>query len=285
MLAVPALLISVMCLIVFAWRQHPSLDFLLAANRDEFHARPTEAAHWWTSPGEMFGGRDIKAGGAWCAAGRDGRFAAVTNVREPSAPAGRYSRGVLVRDYLVGSCNAGEWAHRMHSAGEDFSPFNLLVGDPDSLWFVSNRGTRPCFELAPGVHAISNGHWGERWPKTERAESRLRGVLKADHAIDQALDNGRQDLTDALFELLADRDAAPPGQLPNTGVPSEQEEFLSPIFIHGATYGTRASTVMARSANDRMTFYERGFDADASVAHRIEQSWIQEQDAQKDGST
>lgn len=279
-----------MCLIVFAWRQHPSFDLLLAANRDEFHARPTVAAHWWDNPSGLFGGRDLQAGGAWCAAGLDGRFAAVTNVREPTAGAGRYSRGFLVRDYLAGRDSAPDWAHRVSRAGDDFAPFNLLVGDRDSLWFVSNRGARRLFAVTPGVYAISNGHWGDDWPKTERAENGLRAILAestTEACGDQPMAAGcpQPAPAGALFELLAERDVAPTHRLPDTGVSTDRERRLSSIFIRSEVYGTRASTVIARSGTDSMTFYERGFDADACVAHRVAQSWTQEHDARKDGST
>src|SRR5699024_5122083 len=92
-----------MCLIVLAWQAHPRYDLIVAANRDEFHERPARAAHWWTDAPMVFGGRDERAGGAWCAVDRDGRFAAVTNVREPLAPGHLRSRGALVHDALVGS--------------------------------------------------------------------------------------------------------------------------------------------------------------------------------------
>jgi uncharacterized protein with NRDE domain len=180
-----------MCLIAFAWRAHPELDLIVAANRDEFHARPTEAAHWWQQPAEAFGGRDLQAGGAWCAADRHGRFAAVTN-----------------------------------------------------------------------VHAISNGCWGDHWPKTEAAQSRLRGRIEHDD-----LDAG------ALFELLADTDVAAIEALPDTGVGAERERFLSPLFIRSDYYGTRASTVIKRRADGSVAFHERGFDANARPTHAIDESW------------
>ena len=277
-----------MCLIVLAWRRHPVFDCVLAANRDEFHARPTEPAHWWNEPSPLFGGRDIQAGGAWCAVGPDGRFAAVTNVREPEAAAGHKSRGLLVRQYLESNASARQWAEQIHDTGADYSPFNLLVADRESLWFVSNRGSRRLLALAPGIYAISNGHWGDHWPKTDRAEAGLRDVL--DRWPDDGKDDGRASDTlestqaDDLFDLLAERDPAPAAQVPSTGVAIEQEIFLSPIFIRSPSYGTRASTVMARSAQ-HVTFYERGFDAGADVAHRIEQHWRRTSRDRKDGST
>src|SRR5699024_1719731 len=96
-------LFLLMCLIALAWRAHPHYDLILAANRDEFHARPAQAAHWWPQTPTLYGGRDLRAGGAWCAASAAGRVAAVTNVRDPAPAAGVRSRGALVHDALLQS--------------------------------------------------------------------------------------------------------------------------------------------------------------------------------------
>lgn len=252
-----------MCLIAFAWQAHPTLDLVVAANRDEFHARATEPAYWWDSPVGVFGGRDCAAGGAWCAADRHGRFAAVTNVREPVRDEAVRSRGLLVRDYFAQSVDAGDWAARMADEGPAFGPFNLLVGDRENLWFVSNRGRIRHRRLEPGIHAISNGHWGDHWPKTERAQARLRTLLDAGTPDDAA-----------LFDLLADTDPAPTAELPDTGVDSARERFLSPLFIQSAVYGTRASTVIRRDQDGRVHFHERGFDADARIRQASVDDWI-----------
>jgi len=261
-----------MCLIVFAWRQHPLYNLVLAANRDEFHARPTEPAHWWAAPDGLFGGRDQQAGGAWCAASRDGRFAAVTNVREPGAPAGRLSRGHLVRDYLAGSYHAESWAKCCHENSDDYSPFNLLVGDGQALWFVSNRGQRRLHAIPPGIFAMSNGHWGDHWPKTDRAQAGMAHVL-ADLTADATHRGLPASAVEALFDMLVDNAPAEPATLPATGVPIEQEMFLSPIFIQSAVYGTRASTVLLKDDAGHTVFHERGFDPAAGVAHRVSEQW------------
>src|SRR5215468_7248695 len=90
-----------MCLLVLAWQVHPRYRLVVAANRDEFHARPAAALARWAAPDEILAGRDLQAGGAWLGLDRERRFGVVTNFRElqrpkPAAP----SRGELIPDYL-----------------------------------------------------------------------------------------------------------------------------------------------------------------------------------------
>lgn len=251
-----------MCLIVLAWQIDPAFDLLLAANRDEFHARPTEPAHWWRTPEGLFAGRDRQAGGAWCGADRQGRFAAVTNVREPAAPAGPRSRGALVRDYFAQNGSAADWAEYVAATGAEYAPFNLLVGDRERLYFVSNRDTAGPRRVEPGILAVSNGHWGEHWPKTERARHKLQTcIAEADRSAD------------SLLALLWDAEPAPPEALPDTGIPQAHEHFLSPMFIRGERYGTRASTVIRRRRVRDLQFDECGFDQTGEPVHRIQQHW------------
>ncbi|HET7313308.1 NRDE family protein [Salinisphaera sp.] len=252
-----------MCLIVLAWQVDPSCPLILAANRDEFHERPTEAAHWWPAPAGLFAGRDLRSGGTWCGADTRGRVAAVTNVREPDMPTAARSRGALVADYFATDTDARRWAEHAGKVGAEYGPFNLLVADRRRLCFVSNRDSAGVRELAPGVIAVSNGHWGERWPKTERAEQRMARCVA----------EGARD-AEPLFELLADTDPAPDTELPETGIPRAHERFLSPPFIVGAHYGTRASSVIRRHADGMIDFHERGFAHAGQPVHRIHQSWF-----------
>lgn len=251
-----------MCLIALAWQADPSYPLILGANRDEFHDRPTEAAHWWEKPANLFAGRDLRSGGTWCGADTCGRVAAVTNVREPNGPSDVLSRGHLVADYFATGHSARDWAEHVAEIGPEYGPFNLLVADATRLCFVSNRDSVPVRDLAPGVYGVSNGHWGERWPKIERIEG----------AMTRSLANGASD-ADTLFGLLADTEPARDAALPDTGMPREYERFLSPPFIVGDHYGTRVSTVIRRSAAGRVDFQERGFARAGQPVHRIHQSW------------
>ena len=72
-----------MCLILFAYQSHPDYKLILATNRDEFYQRETRTAHWWEDHPQILGGRDMKAGGTWMGITKGGRFAALTNYREP----------------------------------------------------------------------------------------------------------------------------------------------------------------------------------------------------------
>ena len=253
-----------MCLIVLAWQADPSFPLVLAANRDEFHERPTEAAHWWHQPPGLFAGRDLRSGGTWCGADTQGRLAAVTNVREPGASAatGLRSRGELVADYFAGAKDARAWAEHVADIGSAYGPFNLLVADRARLCFVSNRDSAGARDLPPGIFAVSNGHWGERWPKTERAEQGMARLI----------DENTPD-AEPLFRLLADTEPAPDHELPDTGIAREHERFLSPPFILGERYGTRASTVIRYHTGGVVDFHERGFAQQGQPVHRIHQSW------------
>ena len=94
-----------MCLIVVGVGATPRYPLLVAANRDEQHSRAAAAAAWWPQP-PLLGGRDLQAGGAWLAVDRRGRFAAVTNIRDPQRRAAARSRGSLVADFFAGDASA-----------------------------------------------------------------------------------------------------------------------------------------------------------------------------------
>ena len=233
-----------MCLIVVGWRAHPDFPLVVAANRDEFYARPTAMAGFWDDVPEIIGGRDREAGGTWLGISRSGRFAAVTNVREPGASKGYLSRGKLTQNFLTGRQSAAEYV-----AGIDmgqYAGFNLLIGDNTSLWYCSNRGAAPR-ELAPGIYGVSNHLLDSPWPKLLSARRRMAQALST--LPDRA----------PLFDILADAEIVPDAELPATGVPLEWERLLSAIFVRSEPYGTRASTVVGQTADGAINFEERSF--------------------------
>ncbi|HEU0053461.1 MAG TPA: NRDE family protein [Longimicrobium sp.] len=239
-----------MCLIVLAWEAHPAYRLVAAANRDEFYARPTAPAAWWHDAPNVFGGRDLSAGGTWLGVTRTGRFAAVTNVREPLSPRpGTWSRGHLVGNFLHSRAPAAGYVAGVAANRGNFAGFNLLCCDGESLVWYSNRADDG-YVLDPGLYGVSNALLDTPWPKVVRAKEDLAAALAGPP---EALES-------ALFALLARRDPAPDGQLPDTGVGAERERALSSAFIATPDYGTRASTIVLFGRDGTVDFVERTID-------------------------
>jgi len=227
-----------MCLIAVAWRASAARPLVIAANRDEAHARPTAPAAWWPDTPDVLAGRDLEAHGTWLGVDRRGRFAAVTNLVTPGRRArGERSRGTLVADFLRGRESAERYAARVAAEVDAYGPFNLLVADADALWFVGSR--RPAHPLGAGVHAVSNVEPGVDWPKVTAARNRLAEVIDS------------PEIDAALFALLAERRPA------ENGYDSRQ---VSP-FVLDPVWGTRSSTVVVIDRARRARFVERSFDA------------------------
>jgi uncharacterized protein with NRDE domain len=224
-----------MCLVALAWNVHPRWRLLLAGNRDEFHARPTAPlAHWADAPALM-AGQDLQSGGTWAGTDATGRVAVVTNVRDPAIQApGAPSRGQLAAGFLQSPDSADHRATGLLVAAEVFAPFNLLLADDTACEYVSNYPTPRRITLAPGLHGLSNGDLDEPWPKTMALKERLAAWLAS----------GEDDVS-PLWQALADETPAPDDRLPDTGVGIDLERMLSPAFIRGDRYGTRASTLIA----------------------------------------
>ena len=233
-----------MCLILIAWRAHPAFPLVVAANRDEFYARPTALAARWPESPEIIGGRDLEAGGTWLGISADGRFAAVTNVREPGAAKGELSRGELTRNFLESRQSPEQYLAALDYAA--YSGFNLLLSDGHSLHYASNRGPL-ARSLAPGIYGLSNHLLDSPWPKLISARQRFSVAL---HNLPAS---------QPFFDILRDDEIVPDDQLPNTGVPLEWERRLSAIFVRSAEYGTRAATLVTVNAEKSLFFEERSF--------------------------
>jgi uncharacterized protein with NRDE domain len=267
-----------MCLAVIALDAHPRYPIVIAANRDEFHARPAAPAHWWTSG--MLGGQDLVGGGAWFGVSRAGRWALVTNFREgiprdPDAP----SRGELVTRALLDRTPPLLCAAAIAGDGARYHGFNLLVGkiaarlrpaaekrrgnrnalahDGSTAAYTSNRASGG-LSLSAGLHGLSNHLLDTPWPKLVRSKARLADALGG-----EALD------TAAVFAMLADRAPAEDATLPTTGVSRQRERVLSSAFIVSPDYGTRCSTVFTLTRDGSANFVERSFDAAGDMTGEV----------------
>ncbi|MFD4366907.1 NRDE family protein [Rhodococcus sp. NPDC058521] len=219
----------------------------MAANRDEFYRRPTEPVHRWENG--IVAGRDITSGGTWLGVG-DGRFAAVTNVREgpPTGVAAPRSRGLLPTDFLT--VPTSPEAHVGELDGDRYDGFNLLACDLDQLWWTSNRFGAE--EVGPGVHGLSNSALDTAWPKVTAGTAAFAELA--------ATDDGSTATTEAYLHLLFDKTQAPTELLPHTGIGEDMEKVLSPLFVDFGDYGTRACTVVRMRADGSFTLTERRFE-------------------------
>ncbi len=237
-----------MCLVVIAFRADERLPLIIAANRDEFHARPAAPADWWADHREILGGRDLQAGGTWLGVHRAGRFGVITNYSgaTESRSKGR-SRGNLVADFLQGNDAPADYLRSI--AADDYAGFNLLVGDRQRLAYLSNRGGG-LRELPTGIYGLSNATLDTPWEKVERSKQRLRMLL----------DEGRANETH-LLRLLGDRDKGPVSEVRSEQLPFALAHALTAPFIITESYGTRCSTVVRVDSDGRWRFQERRFDA------------------------
>jgi len=249
-----------MCLILVAWQSHPDYALVVAANRDEFYARPAAPVHWWQDAPQVLAGRDlaevIGESGTWMGVTAEGRFAALTNYRAPSEKrTDARSRGELVSSFLRGDDAPGDYLAGL--IGEDgcYNGFNLLATDLREFWWYSNRShSRQPHRLRPGLYGLSNALLDTPWPKVRSRVGALAEVLAADtgHAMASA---------EPYLQLLADERQAADFELPSTGVAPDWEKLLSSAFIRSPSYGTRASTVLRVRHDGRFDLSERSFDA------------------------
>ena len=238
-----------MCLIALAHRVHPGFSLVVAANRDEFYARPTASAAFWEDQPDILAGRDLECMGTWLGVTRSGRFAAVTNYRDPAdvrTGGESWSRGTLVSRFLGGSMPAGQFFDDVSAHGDAYKGFNLLASDGTDLYSYSNRAGAPR-RLEPGIYGLSNHLLDTPWAKVRIARDRLRAALEPGPA------------PEPLFRLLADTDTSSDSELPQTGVGHERERMLSAARIVSESYGTRCSTVVLQGSDGRVQFAERTY--------------------------
>jgi uncharacterized protein with NRDE domain len=242
-----------LCLIALAWRARPDLPLLVAANRDEWRERPTQPAHWWPDHPGIFAGRDLQAGGTWMGITRAGRFAAVTNFRDPSDKrASAKSRGALVSGFLLSTESPEAFLRGLAASARDYNGFTLLASDGLSLWSFASREGVPR-EVPAGVHALSNHLLDEPWPK----------VTQAREAMTLAV--AERDPEPSLEAFLSRSTPVADEHLPVTGVGLAWERRLSPPLIVGEDYGTRSSTLLRVDAHGAQHFREITRGADGRV--------------------
>ena len=263
-----------MCLLALALGVHARFPIVVAANRDEFHARPTEPLNWWSPAADaplVLSGRDLEAGGTWMGLTASGRVAMLTNIRAPSQhDPDAQSRGRIVTDWLTGSDDVDSFWKRVEA--RRYNGFNLIAADASTgRWFwAANRGIAP-IALEPGIHGLSNAELDTPWKKVVDLKRRLRDSLDAADSVDA--------LARDLFDALGDRSLVADTALPDTGMPKEIERQLSSAFVEmpARGYGTRCSTLLITERGDfgeRAHVLERT-QADRSVRPRLRRTIVE----------
>ena len=248
-----------MCLIIFAHRAETDYPLVIAANRDEFYTRPAAEADIWETPSggllqsQVLAGRDLEAGGTWLGITRNGRFAAVTNIYDPSQPEKKQrSRGDLTKNFLKSSQSAEQYCEAIITELHQFAGFNLLIGDGEALYYANNL-EEIIWRLEPGIYGLSNGLLNSRSPKVERGKIKLHSLLNSAPTLN----------TDQLIRMMADQEQTSGESLPSTGATLRLERQLSSIFTldQERLYGTRCSTALIRNAKGDTRFCEQSYDS------------------------
>jgi uncharacterized protein with NRDE domain len=245
-----------MCLLIFAHRVSPEFPLLVAANRDEFHARPTAVSDFWAEHPELLAGRDLQQGGTWMGVTRGGRFAAVTNYRDPAgtfiAPR---SRGELPLTFLTGSQSPQDFLRDLTTRAGDYAGFNLLVGDRHSLWYFTNSDKLAPRSLLPGIYGLSNTTLDTPWPKVELGKAKLQALQKKGGVSHEA-----------LAAIIADRQLADRRSLGSQALDGAMDPILSAQFIVTEAYGTRSSTTLWTDAQARISWREQSFNEQGELS-------------------
>jgi len=255
-----------MCIILGLWESHLDYPLILIANRDEFHERPTRPASWWGDQSELFGGRDLRAGGSWLGISKAGKLAAVTSFRDARSFTRKEqrSRGLVVRDFLNSDSTSEAFFQDLANQGDEYDGFNLLAGDVrEGLLCWSNRDA-VLNRIQPGCFGLSNRFFETPWPKVEKGKRLLVEAAGPARVSEEGA------FVEALFGILKDSEQPVDAELPDTGVGPEKERLLSSVFIQSQEYGTRCSTVILLRPDDQLLFCERSYSPDA-----VEESTVQ----------
>ncbi|MGC4020474.1 MAG: NRDE family protein [Cyclobacteriaceae bacterium] len=244
-----------MCLIFLLVDQHPKYKLIVAANRDEFYGRKTEAATFWEDHPQILGGRDLEARkpdgtcGTWMGVNKNGRIAMVTNYRDlknlkQQAP----SRGHLVTDFLITDVPPEKYLKSIEPRAKEYNGFNLIVGTAEELYYLSNYRDGVS-KIEKGLHGLSNALLDTPWPKVKNGKERMKQLF-SENKIDPQI----------ILDSLYDEHQAADNLLPDTGVGLERERMLSSMFIKSPNYGSRCSTFVTITYDNQVEFVERVYD-------------------------
>lgn len=249
-----------MCILFVALNQHPNYPLIIAANRDEFHERPTQEMHWWQQT-EILAGKDLQGLGTWLGLTKNGHFSALTNYRKLPLKEGEFkSRGELVLKALTDPMES--LVNHLDKQAAQYQGFNLLYGDQHGL--VCFDSTKHQFTtLTSGFFSLCNGSLDDKWPKMAKGEQALEHYVTSNNDISH----------EELLMLLKDKEQASDDLLPSTGIGLEWERKLSAIFIQGDGYGTRSSCVITIDSKGKFKVTEITYSTNGLVEQSNTFQW------------
>jgi uncharacterized protein with NRDE domain len=188
---------------------------------------------------------------------RAGRFAAITNFRDPdrTAPAPR-SRGELPLEFLCDERPVERFLDDIAPHAHEYAGFNLLVSAGEEMWYLSNAAQgSAAIALEPGIYGLSNASLDTPWPKVERGKTVLTKVLQ----------EGSDPSHASLAQAVGERSLVNPQELQALGLAGEMDELLSAQFIVTPGYGTRSRTTLWREGSGQMQWREQSYNSEGEL--------------------
>lgn len=261
-----------MCLIALDWKPEDTPAFILAANRDEFYERPSLQAHFWDDEPRIYGGRDVSMGGSWICCSTSGRCAAVTNFfsREDHGKNYPRSRGKIVSNFVTSTLPAEDFVlTELEPYKKEYGGFSVIFFDGRSLVCCSNRDNCQFSRtLTPGTYGLSNNALDSPWQKVRK--------IKAAVATSRQLGNDHEKIAQGLLDELEDTECVEDRSLLPTTLSAEEEYVRSAIFVRGAHFGTRTSTVITGTAGRGFDFTEKNHPTAVSSSSSLSHEFVAE---------
>jgi uncharacterized protein with NRDE domain len=233
-----------MCTLAIYFRHSAALPLVVAANRDEFYARPTAEPQVIAHDPWVVAGQDLSAGGTWLGTNQYGMIVGLLNRRNPAGPdPRRRSRGLLCLEALQSRGPDHVLAHLLEcETATTYNWFNLLLADSQRACVISNAANRiTVTELPPGVHVLTNLEINDpTCPRIARSHQLFAAVPLCDSVTDVP------PLLAHLRAILADH---------TVPLDPRSEEITNRLCIHSPVYGTRSSSVLLQFAHDGAVRY------------------------------
>ena len=236
-----------MCLIALSvkkskdWNGKDSYFYKIIANRDEYHERQTTVMHWWSNA-SILAGKDEKAGGTWLGTNIDGKFAAITNLKENTNKKYSVSRGSLVTDFLESQLSAKGYLEELDDKKDSYAGFNLIVGDRNGLFYLCNR-LDGIFFIPEGLHAIGNLTLNASTKKVEAIKNDFNELIYKGFTTQGGFNVMRKDYGNLHEKTKKDLQLRDGEEIPYR-------------FIRSPIYGTRCTTVFSSDPSGMISISE-----------------------------